>query len=243
MYFKVYGATDVGQRRSNNEDAFRYHVNKEKGRAIVAVADGVGGSAGGEVASDIAVNCLVEEVINAIDSAGSQSALLESAFDHTNEILLKRKQEHSELSRMGTTLVACIAQGERLVIGNVGDSRCYKINRDSTDQLTTDHSLSEELKQQGLAYEDRMPYENVITRVMGSDELYRVDLFVCPLFAGDRFLFCSDGLTNFVSETEMGTILHSGADGAATIDKLIRTANQNGGGDNITAVILECCQY
>ena len=242
MYFKIYGATDVGQRRSNNEDAFRYHVSKKKDQAIIAVADGVGGSAGGEVASDIAVNCLVDEVINAIDSAGSQSALLESAFDNTNEILLKSKRKHSELSRMGTTLVACIAWGERLVIGNVGDSRCYKISQDSIDQLTTDHSLSEELKRQGLAVEDRMPYKNIITRVMGSDELYRVDLFVCPLFAGDRFLFCSDGLSNFISETEMATVFHSEDDGASMIDTLIRTANQNGGGDNITAVILECCQ-
>ena len=233
---------DIGQRRGNNEDAFRYHISKEASLAVIAVADGVGGSMGGEVASDIAVNCLVEGVISALGSANSQTALLESAFDHANEKLLVKKRQHRELSHMGTTLVAGIAHGDSLVVGNVGDSRCYKITEERIDQLTTDHSLVEELKQKGLTYEGDMPYKNVITRVMGSDDLYQVDLFVQALLPGDQFLFCSDGLTNFLSKTEMTTILHSSNDSIAIVDQLIDSADQNGGGDNITAVILKCVE-
>ncbi len=241
MYFKIHGATDVGQCRNNNEDSFRYHLVDAEDWGVVALADGVGGYAGGEVASELVVNSFVNEVLQS-DPTVDPSELIKRAFDFCNSQLLQAKSGAREFSRMGTTLVAAIAQHDNITVGNVGDSRCYKITPQGIAQITKDHSLFQELKDQGIEQnENDVPYKNCITRVMGSNKLYKVDVFSDRLKEGDRCLFCSDGLSNFLSEEEMTNILLSDKDIVDMVDQLISAANSHGGSDNITAVILECC--
>jgi serine/threonine protein phosphatase PrpC len=231
------GATDVGHVRSVNQDAMLL------GPDVFVVADGMGGHQGGEVASSVAIET-IEAVAGRI--AGSSVTDLVAAVGDANEAVYERGSNDPSLSGMGTTLVAIAAVvedgEERLAIVNVGDSRAYRFSGGELRQITEDHSLVAELVREGRISEQEAavhPQRNIVTRALGIDEHIPVDDFQLLPHTGDRYLLCSDGLTNEVEERDMAVVLRTVDDPDEAARELVRRANQHGGRDNITVVIVD----
>jgi protein phosphatase len=211
------------------------------GATVFAVADGMGGHAGGEIASSTAVAVLE----GALGSVGSPEGLVE-AIRSANEAILSASLDDPSLAGMGTTLVAATlvgtADGDVLVIANVGDSRAYLFHDGRLRQVTDDHSLAAEMVRNGDISDveaARHPQRHVITRALGIDGTVDVDLFELRLGSGDRILLCSDGLTNELSDEEITRVLSSEDDPVTAAEDLVRRANAHGGADNITVVVVD----
>ncbi len=243
------GASDTGKKRANNEDSF---LALEELR-LFAVADGVGGQAGGEVASRIAVDTLRETLPDLLGNgdrtppAGSlndtsrEAAALRAAAALANRNILATVQERPDLAGMGTTLTALLLAGTRAHIVHAGDSRAYLLRSGKLLQLTSDHSLVAEQVGAGLltpAQAHASPLRHVITRALGATAAVEPDLLDQDVRKNDVFLLCSDGLTEMVDDRKIGTILGSLAPDAA-VKKLIDAANAAGGVDNITVVVVK----
>ena len=231
------GATDVGQLRSVNQDSMLL------GPDVFVVADGMGGHQGGEVASALAIEA-IEAVAEGLPG-GSVRQLI-TAVQDANDTVFARSAQDPSLSGMGTTLVAIAAvveEGEeRLAIVNVGDSRAYRFAGGELHQVTEDHSLVAELVRDGRISEEEAavhPQRNIVTRALGIEEHIPVDVFQILPHAGDRYLLCSDGLTNEVEEGDIAAVLRTTDDPSAAADELVRRANEHGGRDNITIVIVD----
>ena len=231
MRFVAGAATDVGRVRDDNEDA--YLVDKRL--SLFAVADGMGGHRAGEVASAAAL-----EALRASIASGDSIA---DAIRNANAAVLEKASDDSELMGMGTTLTAVVPGSEHgVVIGHVGDSRAYIVHDGELEQLTDDHSLVEELVREGrLTHEQAEvhPQRSIITRALGIDAALEVDLVELPVQTGDRILLCSDGLTIMVRPAEIASILRREAHPAQAAERLIDAANEAGGDDNVTAVVLD----
>jgi len=228
-------ATDVGRTRSVNQDSLLTAPN------LFVVADGMGGHAGGEVASSTAIAALDQ----AQDRVGSDEQLIE-AIRVANEAVYRASVENSSLAGMGTTVVAaCLVSkngADVLTIANVGDSRGYLLHDGVLTQITRDHSLAAEMVRNGDISEEEAathPQRHVITRALGIEGTVEVDVFSVVLAEGDRVLLCSDGLTNEVDTEELTRALGAGDDPHAVAADLVRRANANGGQDNITAVVID----
>jgi protein phosphatase len=223
-------ASDPGRLRPGNEDS----AVAEEG--LFAVADGMGGHAGGEVASRLAV-----EVVRANVGA---DGLVESVL-RANQAILVRAQEEPALRGMGTTLCAIALlddDGPRMEIVNVGDSRVYLFRDGALEQITEDHNFVAELERDGriTAEEAKVhPQRNIITRVLGNDPDVEVDVFRVDPFRGDRFLLCSDGLFNEMADDGIAAVLRAERAPQAAAEELVRRANASGGRDNITVVIVD----
>ncbi len=230
------GATNVGRVRSINED--NYLARDDVG--LWAVADGMGGHRGGQVASEIACAALgrafadrtVEGLVDAIDQANA--AVFEAGSDNP------------DLSGMGTTVVALAVVDERgdevLAVANVGDSRVYRLAGNDLDQLTEDHSLVADLVRQGsLSPEEAAvhPQRNIVTRVLGVNDDVPVDIVTVEPHRGDRYVLCSDGLFNEVPEPAIADVLHRIDDPPAVAEELVRLAVEGGGRDNVTVVVVD----
>jgi len=231
-------ATHVGQVRSNNQDSFLILTEAD----IYAVADGMGGHNGGEVASAMAVEALREHAGEASLENLMQAARI------GNRAIFEKAGDDNELHGMGTTLCAVRvvpgADGEGDEIGwiNVGDSRVYLYRDGELIQLSRDHSLVEDLVRDGQLTEEEAavhPKRNIITRALGIDVDVNVDGSTVIPFNGDRFLLCSDGLFGEVSDDQMASVLRRLADPDEAADELVRLANEAGGRDNITVVVVE----
>jgi protein phosphatase len=234
--FNVGAATDKGRVRSNNQDS-KLVVD---GR-LFAVADGMGGHRGGEVASAVALETLEANV-----GAPTTTATLLAGVAVANEAVYAKAANEPELRGMGTTL--CIVApvdvdgDERVAVVNVGDSRVYLLRGDAFEQLTDDHSLVESLVRQGrLSGSDAEthPQRNILTRALGIDARVEVDSWELPAVTGDRFLLCSDGLFNEVGTDQIAATLRQLTDPQQAADELVRMANEGGGRDNITAVVVD----
>ena len=228
------GATDVGQLRSVNQDSLLL------GPDLFVVADGMGGHQGGEVASALAVDSVSNRTI------GPTITDLITAVQDANDVVYSRGLQDPSLAGMGTTFVGLAAvedDGEPLLaIVNVGDSRAYRLSDGEFDQITDDHSLVAELVREGRISEQEAavhPQRNIVTRALGTDPTIRVDDFEILPHQGDRYLLCSDGLTNEVSERDIATVLRTIDDPDDAAAELIRRANEHGGRDNITIVIVD----
>ncbi len=231
-------ATHVGQVRSNNQDSLLVLDDAR----LFAVADGMGGHAGGEIASQMAV-----ELLEA--NAGEPSLEdLKEAARLGNRAIFERAGAEPELHGMGTTLCAvrvvpgADGEGDEIAWINVGDSRVYLFRDDHLVQLSRDHSLVEDLKRDGQLTEEEAavhPKRNIITRALGIDVDVDVDGSTVIPFNGDRFLLCSDGLFGEVTEDQISSVLRRLAEPADAADELVRLANEAGGRDNITVVIVE----
>jgi len=227
--------TDVGRIRTNNEDELLV------AEPLFAVADGMGGHAAGEVASQVAIEALRA----AFDRDHSADGLAD-AVRVANRAVWDRAQEKPEYRGMGTTLTAIALVGdgddETLAVVNVGDSRTYLLRDGELDQLTDDHGLVAELVRSGqLSPEEAElhPQKNVLTRVLGLDEDVEVDCFQVVPYKGDRLLLASDGLTNEVTDAQMASVLRRLADPQEAAAELVRMAKDNGGSDNITIVLVD----
>jgi protein phosphatase len=230
MKLVVGAATDVGRVREGNEDA--YLVDDEMG--LVAVADGMGGHRGGEVASVTAVE--------ALRAAISQGRPLREAVEDANRAVFDKAQTDERLRGMGTTITAAtLAAGGTLLIGHVGDSRAYLLRDGELRQITTDHSLVEELVRDGRLTPDEAavhPQRSIITRALGVDSSVDVDVYPVELQPGDVLLFCSDGLTGMLHSDLIAAELRREDDPARAATKLVDAANASGGEDNITVVVV-----
>ncbi len=228
-------ATDVGRVRSNNQDS--HYVRDGE---LYAVADGMGGHQGGEVASALALSVLNE-------TYGDRSTItLVEAVRSANQAVYEKAGSDPELTGMGTTLTALADvdtdEGKRLAIVNVGDSRLYRLHDGEFEQLTDDHSLVASLVRQGRITAEEAeshPQRNILTRALGIDAAVAVDSWEIEPIVGDRFLICSDGLFNEVDENRMVATLRRLADPTDAARELVRLANEGGGRDNITAVVVD----
>ena len=235
--FRAGAASDVGQIRSNNQDS-KLVVEST---SVFAVADGMGGHQGGEVASAIAV-----ETLEAVITEPTVDTLVE-AVKEANRRIFARAADSDELRGMGTTLVAIAlvnqeADEEEVAWVNVGDSRVYLLRDDELNQLSQDHSLVEDLRRGGQLSEEEAavhPQRNILTRALGIDEAVQVDTDSVMPFVGDRFLLCSDGLFNEVERPVIIDVLRTVEDPDAAAAELVRLANEGGGRDNITCVVVD----
>ncbi|MFC0081449.1 Stp1/IreP family PP2C-type Ser/Thr phosphatase [Aciditerrimonas ferrireducens] len=228
-------ASHVGRVRTVNEDRLLESV------ALFAVADGMGGHAGGEVAAGLAI-----EVLQRRFAADPTARGLVEAVRAANRVVFDRSLEDSEVRGMGTTLAAAALvpteDGDRLVVVNVGDSRVYRYRDGQLEQMTTDHSVAEELVARGELSEAEAavhPQRHILTRALGVAPEVDVDAWELAPAEGERFLLCSDGLTNEVGQEQIATVLAEVPDPQAVADRLVAMANQHGGSDNVTVVVVD----
>lgn len=245
MHIVATGITDVGCKRDRNEDAFL--INEEL--RLFLVADGMGGHAGGQHASALAVNT-VEERVAEMSMPGSSAAgadpveqvrqRLAEAVRAAGRRIHQWAAEHPEFRGMGTTLVAVLVHGPNAYVANVGDSRVYLLREGHVQQLTEDHSLVAQSIREGLITEEEARthrMRNVITRALGFNEDVEVDVLVHALQRDDRLLLCSDGLSGKVEDGELGEVVRThDLDGGARA--LVGLACARGGDDNVTVVLV-----
>ncbi len=243
------GVTDVGRRREHNEDAFL--VDVEAG--LFVVADGMGGHAGGGTASAIAVETIGRAVRAARESAprafaspapedaGHVPTVLRTAVEEACKEIYRTAQEDPSLSGMGTTVTAALLAGSTGFVAHVGDSRCYLLRGGRIFQLSEDHSLvNEQLKAGAITEEEarQSRFRNIITRSVGFEEEVIVDVVGLEVENGDTFVLCCDGLTNLVSDQEILEIA-SRSNLSHAPEKLVELANDRGGDDNITVIVVK----
>ena len=240
--------TDIGRHRKGNEDAFFL----DDALGLYIVADGMGGHAGGEIASAEAVDTVHGMVRRGLPALGNVDGelsevqaraacrIIEGAIQAATYLIYAMAQIERDKLGMGTTISAALLLGQSLVTGQVGDSRIYRIRDGQALQLTEDHTLIAWQVKQGLLTADeaaRSTSRNVITRAVGNRDYVEVDTSVFGVQEGDRYLLCSDGLHGYVEPDEIAEIAGLGAQ--AAVDRFIDVANERGGRDNITAVLVE----
>jgi len=232
---KVYGKSDTGLKRDHNEDFIGW--SEESG--LVVLADGMGGHNAGEVASEIAVTIIRQQLSNKTHADPVDA--IRSAIDKANEAIFLKAQQSLLCAGMGTTVVVVLFDESQVTIGHVGDSRLYRLRDGELGQLTSDHSLVQELVDEGFMNEaeaHESVSKNVITRALGTEPEVQSDIQQQQLCAGDRYLICSDGLSDMIETADILNLMsESGMD--ESIDKLVALANQHGGSDNISAILVE----
>lgn len=233
--------THIGRRRDMNQD-YMYTSTTPVGSLpnLFVVADGMGGHNAGEYASRFTV----DKVVEVISQNGQQEpvAAMKEALTEANSQLLEEAGTDPSKSGMGTTVVAATVIGDLLHVANIGDSRLYVIDHEAIRQITRDHSLVEEMVRLGemdKAAAKVHPDKNIITRAIGVTRELAVDFFEVKLRPEDMILLCSDGLTNMVEDEEIKEIVLEQKNIVEKAEKLINTANENGGKDNITVILIE----
>lgn len=238
---KSYAITDIGQKRQLNQD-FIYLSETPIGNLpnVFIVADGMGGHNAGDYASRYAVETVVEEIGASFEK--NPVRIMGKAIDEANTLIRKRAQEDISLNGMGTTMVIATCIGKYLEVANVGDSRLYVIHPNQIEQITQDHSLVEEMVRMGGIDRESArnhPDKNIITRAIGARDYVEADFFNLELQMGDMVLLCSDGLTNMIDDEMIYRILTNGESLKDRVEELVKTANQNGGKDNISVIVIE----
>jgi protein phosphatase len=231
MRLAVGARTDIGRARKRNEDSLLVR------EPLFAVADGMGGHRGGNVASAMAV-----EALGAVDPAGITGDAILRAIETANHDILERGDAERDLEGMGTTVTALLIDGELGRIAHVGDSRAYRLRGGLLRQLTEDHTVVQEFVRQGrLSREDaeRHPQRSMLMRALGVDDEVRIEDLTVDLQPGDRFLLCSDGLSGMLSEDGIALVLGTTPHPQDASDRLVALANEAGGDDNITVIVVD----
>lgn len=228
MKLQSFALSDIGRKRESNQD--RYICND--GLKLYAVADGMGGHVGGGVASQMAAEALndIFSKRQSIDPA----AYLTKAFEEVNRKIFNTSSQTTSLKGMGTTLTALFFSDDTAYVAHVGDSRAYFMKDEMIWQLSIDHSLVSQQMVSGM----RTPLRNIITRSIGFDPEVQVDLYTKKADAGDSYLLCSDGLYNAMEDSEIVSIISRNSV-EDSVKELVGFANQRGGDDNITAVVVK----
>ena len=246
---KAYGVTHVGRQRQHNEDSFLV----ESTARLFLVADGMGGHAAGEIASRIAVDSISEFILHTKEDDGTwphaydehykrSTNRLMAAVRMANTRVLEAMRKDARLRGMGTTVVAAMADGDVMSFAHVGDSRAYLIRDHAINRITNDHSWVFEQVQAGMLTEveaEKHPLRNVITRALGGALQVNPDASEIKAKPDDVFLLCSDGLTGMVPEDEILRIVTESKSVEAACQTLIDVANERGGLDNITAILVK----
>ena len=238
---KAFSITDIGEKRKVNQDYVFCDVMPVGILPnLFIVADGMGGHNAGDYASRFSVEDFAKRIRTY--SVGSPIEVFERAIKETNEALLKKAKEQSELEGMGTTFVVATCVEDTLYIANIGDSRLYIVN-DEIRQITRDHSLVEEMVRSGKIDKSEArfhPNKNIITRALGVNDTVEPDCFEVVLKPGDVVLMCSDGLTNMLEDSEIRNIIcEQNKDVEETAKELVKEANRHGGKDNIGVVLVK----
>ena len=224
-----YGGTDRGLVRPTNQDS--YYIDADGLWAVVA--DGMGGHNGGETASSMAV-----EIIRSVMESGGE---MKTAVENANRQIFEKSLSEPKLAGMGTTVVLCrIDNGKTASFSHVGDSRAYLLNDGVLKQITKDHSIVQQLIESGTITKEQAKYHpqrNLITRAVGTEKDINIDFNRVNLTPGDVILICSDGLCAYVDESKISEIIRT-TDGDETVGKLIEAANESGGKDNVTVVLI-----
>ena len=226
---KMYGATDIGLVRATNQDNF--YIDKDAKWAVVA--DGMGGHNGGETASYMTV----EEIKKSMQ----QGVGLKESVENANALVYRAAMENKDLMGMGTTVVLCEMLGSTANIAYVGDSRAYLYHKGDLKQITKDHSIVQQLIDSGTISEEQAKYHpqrNLITRAVGTEKQILVDRVSTDVASGDYILICSDGLSSYVDEDVIADIL-ANTKTSDVASKLIELANDSGGKDNVTVVVIK----
>ncbi len=246
----IHGLSDVGLVRGHNEDKIAWDENL----GLVLLADGMGGHNAGEVASELAVNCIIDSLRGVliqpdIEKTVDRYAAVEEAIQYANSEIVQVALERQECAGMGTTIVLSLFYGDAVIFGHVGDSRIYRYRDEVLSQVTTDHSLVQEMVDNGYITEEEAltsASRNLITRALGIADTVDVDLIKDDCRINDLYLLCSDGLTDLVTDEEIAGIFkqHSSTEGysASTLESigtsLVSSANERGGKDNISTVLV-----
>ena len=237
---KAYAKTDVGSKRSMNQDFFYCNENAVGSfRNLFIVADGMGGHKAGDQASRLCVESMERSIRQSVHK--TPVTVFEEAVEAANQTVYEAAQEHSEFEGMGTTMVACTLLEDVMYVANIGDSRLYLMRKELT-QITNDHSLVEELVKQGNLTESEArihPQKNIITRALGTDRQVNADFFEIAVQKGDIILLCSDGLSNMLDDEDMAYIIEHSDPLEEAGTALVEGANRNGGDDNITVVLAQ----
>lgn len=238
---EVFAKSDVGKMRDMNQD-FYYISKPEDNLQLFIVADGMGGYKGGEIASRMAVETSKNYIINNFQSVENREDILKlirNAIEYANLTIYEKSKEFKDLENMGTTIDICLVIASKIYIGHVGDSRVYRKRKDFFRKLTTDHSYVQKLVSDGTITKEEAynhPKKNMLTKALGSPNLVEPDVMVKGFQKDDVILMCSDGLTNMLRDEEIVNIINE--DPIQACNKLVDKANENGGYDNITAIII-----
>ncbi len=245
---EFWGLTDVGRKRSHNEDTIASDIHA----GIAILADGMGGYKAGEVASAIAVDEIMKEVRNGLKRTKSgeideetgysvESLVVKTAIEKANETIYQTAQSQPQCKGMGTTVVTAAFYDNRMTIAHVGDSRLYRLRDGSFEQVTSDHSLLQELIDKGFYTPEEAKNslnKNLVTRALGIEENTSPDVQEDVVKPGDVYLLCSDGLTDLVDDDEIrATLEEHGASLETAAITLVGKANEKGGKDNISVIL------
>lgn len=239
---RAFAKTDVGKAREINEDY--YYISKpEDNIQVYILADGMGGYNGGEVASKLATTTALSYIQSNFDSIPKEKEdilnLVKSAMEYANMVVYEKSNTEKELEGMGTTLEVCLIYNNKAYIGHVGDSRVYRIRKEFIRKLTHDHSYVQKLVKDGTITEEEAshhPKKNMLMKALGCTAFVEPDVTVKGFIKDDIILMCSDGLTNMIEDKEIYEIIKK--EGTLAAEKLVEKANENGGYDNITAVVI-----
>ena len=240
---KAYAKSDVGKVREINEDAF-YISNSLDEVQLYMLADGMGGYNGGEIASKLAIQSAKNYIENNFKEIEKDKdsiiQLIGSSIEYANMVVYEKSKENKELSGMGTTLEVCLIYNNRAFIGHVGDSRIYRIRKEFMRKLTQDHSYVQKLVKDGTITQEEAahhPQKNMLMKALGCNAFVEPDVMVKGFLKDDILIMNSDGLTNLVSQEEMFKEAKKNIEQATK--NLVQMANDNGGYDNITVIIIK----
>lgn len=247
MNYKFCAKTDTGRARSNNEDSVAF----DESTGVAVLADGMGGYNAGEVASGMATAFIKSELSQWLTDAGGTARAkdvrraMEVCVEKTNTSILNAANSHAQYAGMGTTLVLGVFREEGLVLGHIGDSRCYRLRAGKLEAITRDHSLLQEQIDAGLVTPEQAEHStirNLVTRALGVEESVMLEVSEYPVELGDVYLMCSDGLNDMVNDAAIAKIVQAEAGLEEKAQMLVDAANAGGGRDNISVLMVEAAE-
>jgi len=243
MTIELFAAIDPGRARSNNEDS----VALDDAVSLAVLADGMGGYNAGEVASNMATNFIRTELGRWLREASAQASdaevrrAMDICVDNANRAIFNAANSNPQYAGMGTTLVVCVFRDNRLLVGHVGDSRAYRLRGGRLQQITRDHSLLQEQIDAGLITPEQAAFsanKNLVTRAVGVEDTVLLETHQHEVTPGDMYLLCSDGLSDMLDDASIGQLLQAHDSLDATGRALIDAANDAGGKDNISVILV-----
>lgn len=239
---EAFANSDIGKVRDMNQDSY-YISDKDDKIKLYIVADGMGGYKGGEIASKLAIESSKNYIINNFDQTKKERdqiiELIKNAIEYANMVVYEKSKEVPELAGMGTTIDVCLIYSNRIYIGHIGDSRVYRLRKDFFRKLTVDDSYVEQLVKEGNITKEEAynhPKKNMLTKALGCTAFVEPTVLVKGFMKGDILLMCTDGLTNMLKDDKICEIIKQNSEQASK--ELVKKANEQGGYDNITAVII-----
>jgi protein phosphatase len=244
MIYKFCAKTDTGRSRDNNEDS----VAVDEETRLAVLADGMGGYNAGEIASGMATAFIKSEMSRWLTEVGGTARAkevrraMEICVDSANLSIFNAANSNANYSGMGTTLVVGVFREDVLVLGHIGDSRCYRFRAGKLEQISRDHSLLQEQIDAGLVTPEQAQHSNIknlVTRALGVEEIVLLEVNEFPVELGDFYIMCSDGLSDMVQDAAIAKILNAEVALEQKVQMLVDAANDNGGRDNISVLMVE----